>query len=72
MFENRVAVILGSVGSCSDRFMPGGYGSPYHSDELLDRLVEIRGLHGVELCYGSNITEANVDKVKQNLNRPQP
>jgi len=68
MFENRIAVILGSVGSCSDRYMPGGYGSPYRNDELLDRLAQIRGLHGVELCYGSNITEANIDKVKEQLN----
>ena len=43
MFENRVAVILGSVGSCSDRYMPGGYGSPYRSDELLERVAQIRG-----------------------------
>ncbi len=68
MFENRVAVILGTVGSCSDRFMAGGYGSPYRSDELLERVAEIRGLHGVELCYGSNITEANIDEIKQKLN----
>jgi L-rhamnose isomerase len=38
-------------------------------DEPLDRVAEIRGLHGVDLCYGSNITEENVEKLKSQLIR---
>ena len=69
MFENRISVILASVGSCSDRYVPGGYGSPYRSEELLERVGEIHGLHGVELCYGSNVTEENLESVKQQLTK---
>ena len=61
-------VILGSVGSMSDRYMPSGYGSHYSNEELLDRLGEIESLHGIELCYGSNVTEKNLPQVGQRIN----
>jgi xylose isomerase len=51
----------------ADRFMPGGYGSPYRNEELLDRLAEIEGLHGVELCYGSNVIEKNLPEVHRRI-----
>jgi len=67
MDKPKFAVIVASVGSCSDRFMPAGYGSPYRADELLDRVAGIDGLAGVELCYGANVTEENTTVVGRQL-----
>jgi len=50
MSNNKFAVIAGTVGSCSDRFVTSGYGSPYRPDEFLDKLAEIERLGRVELC----------------------
>ena len=41
MSNSKFAVIVGTVGSCSDRFVTGGYGSPYQRDEYLDNLAKI-------------------------------
>ena len=67
MSKTKFAVIAGTVGSCSDRFVTGGYGSPYQRGELLDALARIEGLGGVELCYGSDVTEETLKAVDARL-----
>jgi sugar phosphate isomerase/epimerase len=67
MSKTKFAVIAGTVGSCSDRFVTGGYGSPYQRGEFLDKLARIEGLGGVELCYGSDVTEETLKAVDAKL-----
>ena len=67
MSKSKFAVIAGTVGSCSDRFVTSGYGSPYQRSEFLDNLAKIEGLGGVELCYGGDITEETVKAVGAKL-----
>ena len=67
MSKSKFAVIAATVGSCSDRFVTSGYGSPYQRDEFLDNLARIDGLGGVELCYGSDVTEDTLKVVDTKL-----
>jgi xylose isomerase len=69
MSNSKFAVIVGTVGSCSDRFVTGGYGSPYQRHEYLDNLAKVEGLGGVELCYGGDVTEETVKAVDAKLKR---
>lgn len=69
MFKGKFAIIAATTGSCSDRFVTGGYGSPYRRDELLDNLAKIDGLGGLELCYGSDVTEETLAAVDAKLKR---
>ena len=38
MYELKLSVILGNVGSCSDRYCTGGYSRSYTIEELFDRV----------------------------------
>ncbi len=69
MYTPKYSVILANVGSCSDRYMGGGYSKPFELDEMFDRVASIKGVTGVELVSTWNITTKNVEQVKANLSR---
>lgn len=48
----KYAVILGNVGSCSDRYMTGGYSEPFTVEQLFERLSTIDNVHAVEFVGG--------------------
>lgn len=55
------SVILTNVGSCCDRFLPGGYNRPFTPEELFERLARVPGVDGTELISGYVITPDNQD-----------
>jgi sugar phosphate isomerase/epimerase len=63
----KYSVILSNVGSCCDRYMPSGYNRKYTTRELFERLSKIKGVTGVELIGGSNITKDNIAEIKEYL-----
>lgn len=60
----KYAVILSNVGSCSDRYVPSGYGRPYSLQELFERVAQIPQATGVELIGTWHVTAANVKELK--------
>ncbi|MDI3548826.1 MAG: xylose isomerase [Halanaerobiales bacterium] len=69
MYKPKYSVILANVGSCSDRFMGGGYSKPFTLEELFDRVASIEQVEGVELVGNWHITTKNVEEIKKNLER---
>jgi sugar phosphate isomerase/epimerase len=69
MFKPKYSVILSNVGSCSDRYMSGGYSKPFSIEELFERVAGIEHVEGVELVGNWHITDKNVKQIKDNLNR---
>lgn len=69
MFKPKYSVILSNVGSCSDRYMSGGYSKPFSIEELFERVAAIEHVEGVELVGNWHITDKNVKQIKDNLDR---
>lgn len=63
----KYAVILGNVGSCSDRYMTGGYSEPFTVEQLFERLSTIDNVHAVEFVGGWQLTLDNRQMVKEQL-----
>ncbi len=68
MYHPKFSVILGNVGSCSDRYC-GSYSPPFTNEELFDRVKSIEGVKGVELVGTWHITPDNVSEIKSLLNK---
>ena len=68
MFENKISVILGNVGSCSDRYCPH-YGRNFSLEELFDRVRSIEKVKGVELIGNWHITADNIGEIQGHLKR---
>jgi sugar phosphate isomerase/epimerase len=69
MISPSFSVILGNVGSCSDRFLTGGYGDSYSLEQLFDRVAGIEHVTGVELVANWHVDASRVDRIKANLDR---
>jgi xylose isomerase len=65
--KSQYSVILSNVGSCSDRFLTGGYDRPYDIAELFERVAQIPQVSGVELVGTWHVTESNVKELKNHL-----
>ena len=65
----KYAVILGNVGSCSDRYMTGGYSEPFTVEQLFERLSTIDNVHAVEFVGGWQLTLDNRQMVKEQLEK---
>lgn len=68
MSKEKFGVILGNVGSCSDRFC-SSYGKPYTVAELFERVAQIPEIRGVELVSNWHITPETADEVAGHLER---
>ncbi|GGD82362.1 sugar phosphate isomerase/epimerase family protein [Paenibacillus nasutitermitis] len=62
--KSQYSVILSNVGSCSDRYVTGGYDRPFAISELFERAVRIPQITGVELIGTWHVTENNVKELK--------
>jgi xylose isomerase len=69
VFNPKLSVILGNVGSCSDRFVNGGYSPPFTIEQLFDRVKSVPGVTGVEMVGTWHITTDNVEEIKAHLRR---
>lgn len=69
MYNPNISVILGNVGSCSDRFCTGGYSEPFTVGQMFDRVASIEGVTGVEFVGNWHISEDNVAEVESHLKR---
>ena len=65
----KCSVILTNVGSCCDRFLPGGYGQPYTPAELFERLARVPGVQATELISGYVVTDETREEIKDLLKR---
>jgi len=61
------SVILSNVGSCSDRYVTGGYAEPFTISELFERTSKIPQVTGVELVGTWHVTDSNVKELKGHL-----
>ena len=64
----KYSVILSNVGSCCDRYMPGGYAAPFTTEQLFERVASIAGVTGVELI-GGQIVPGNVAQIQELLHK---
>ncbi len=53
MGQYKYSTITGSLNNIGDRFMSGGYKRPYSYQEIIDGLLEMKVLDGVELSYST-------------------
>jgi len=65
--NGKFAVILGNVGSCSDRFLSEGYSEQLSIDEMFEKVSTIEHVEGVELVGNWHISDNNVEQIKRNL-----
>jgi xylose isomerase len=65
--SHRYSVILSNVGSCSDRYVTGGYAEPFSIAELFGRVAQIPQVTGVELVGTWHVTDKNVKELKGHL-----
>jgi sugar phosphate isomerase/epimerase len=68
MRKEKFAVILGNVGSCSDRYC-SAYGRSFSTGELFDRVASIEEIEGVELVGNWHIRKDNAEEVAKHLER---
>lgn len=69
----KYAVILSNLGSCSDRYVTGGYSPAVGLEELFARLDSMEGVSGVELVGTWHVTKENMDfLVKETQKRRLP
>lgn len=69
MYKPKLSVILGNVGSCSDRYMGGGYSEPFTVEQMFERVASIDGVEGVELVSNWHITPGNVAEIRTLLSQ---
>ncbi len=69
MFKPNFSVILSNVGNCCDRFCTEGYSAPFTLHQLFDRVSTIENVNGVELIGEFHITSANVNEIRNELER---
>lgn len=67
MYQPKLSVILGNVGSCSDRYMTGGYSDSFSVEEMFERVAQIDGVKGIELVGNWHISSGNVKEVERLL-----
>ncbi|MFD0673524.1 sugar phosphate isomerase/epimerase family protein [Cohnella sp. GCM10027633] len=60
----KYSVILSNVGSCSDRYVTGGYAEPFTIAQLFERVSRIPQATGVELVGTWHVTDNNVKELK--------
>lgn len=60
----KYSVILSNVGSCSDRYVTGGYAEPFTIAQLFERVAQIPQVTGVELVGTWHVTDNNVKELK--------
>lgn len=65
---NRLSVILGNVGSCSDRYCPA-YDRTFSVEEMFERAASIEGVRGIEFVGNWQLTAQNADLVKSLLEK---
>lgn len=65
----KYSVILSNVGSCSDRYVTGGYAEPFTISEMFERVSHIPQVTGVELVGTWHVTDKNVKELKGHLER---
>lgn len=63
----KISVILSNVGSCSDRYMAGGYRNGFSVEQLLQRIGTLEEIQGVELIGGWNVTADNAVMISDAL-----
>jgi len=68
---SNYSVILSNVGSCSDRYVTGGYAEPFTIEELFARVAQIPQVSGVELIGTWHVTDNNVKQLKGLLEQYQ-
>lgn len=66
MYNPKLSVILGNVGSCSDRYC-GSYSDPFTVEQMFNRVKSIKGVSGVELVGTWHICPQNAKEVKELL-----
>lgn len=64
MYQPKLSVILGNVGSCCDRYMTGGYSDSFTVEQLFERVASIEGVSGIELVSNWHITPQNAAAIK--------
>lgn len=64
MYQPKLSVILGNVGSCCDRYMTGGYSDSFTVEQLFERVDSIKGVSGVELVGNWHIRANNVNEIQ--------
>lgn len=62
-----LSVILGNVGSCSDRYMGGGYSPSVSIEEMFEKVATISGVTGVELVSNWHLRPDNADQIAKLL-----
>lgn len=65
MSTNKYSVILGNLGNTCDRFLPTGYKEPISTAEKIELAASIRGISGVELVGGWDITPEDAGEIRQ-------
>ena len=68
-FELKASIITASVGNLSERFLPSGYKNNVRFEDKLKKIVQIKGLQGVELCYSPDSDESDAGNVKSLLHK---
>lgn len=69
MYRPRLSVILGNVGSCSDRYMTRGYSDSFTTEQLFERVASIESVTGVELVGNWHISAKNVKEIQTLLSQ---
>ncbi|MFA6948855.1 MAG: sugar phosphate isomerase/epimerase family protein [Eubacteriales bacterium] len=59
----KYSVILGNVGSCSDRYMTCGYGRTFELEELFERVASIEGVTGIEYIGNWHVTDKTLGRL---------
>ncbi len=68
-YHPKLSVILGNVGSCSDRYCTGGYSAPFTVEQLFERVQSIEGVTGVELVGTWHVTQENKKLIAELLKK---
>jgi len=67
MTKPKYSVGTWLYGALGDRFVPAGYQDPAKFTAILDKIVSIEGITGVELIYPEDVTSENQDFVAEKL-----
>lgn len=65
----KFSVILGNLGSCSDRYMTGGYSEGFSVEQLLERLGRMKDIDGVELIGTWQLREDTMDLIRTEVKK---
>jgi len=65
----KYSVILSNLGSCSDRYVGGGYSQGVTLRELFRKLGDMQGVDGVELVGTWHVSKENMSLIKEEVDR---